>query len=113
MLFLLFSTHRGKVIHLFEERGVEEAPALGQNTSNLKQITLRWKAERTKCFFKQYSGQLEIKVRNKIGLYVFPFSLCHFIKYSNFQKCLSNKSEIKLWRNQWIFTYFSKMLLTG
>lgn len=41
MLFLLFSTHRGKVIHLFEERGVEEAPALGQNTSNLKQITLR------------------------------------------------------------------------
>lgn len=57
----------------------EEAQALGQNTSNLKEITLCWKEERTKCFFKQYSGHLEIKVRNKIGLHVFPFSVCHFI----------------------------------
>lgn len=30
----------GKVTHLFEERGVEEAPAPGQNTSNLRDYTL-------------------------------------------------------------------------
>lgn len=76
----------GKTIHLFEERGVAKAPALGQNSSSLKEMTLCSKAERSKYFFKHFPWHMEIKVRNKIVLYIFPFSLCHFIKASRFKK---------------------------